>query len=164
MGEKIRCVQLLFSSVARIQFRLPDGRSQTSRFEPDDQLQVLYTFVDENLTLNFSAYTLSTTFPRLQLDEKSRGNTLRQLGLVPSATVLVLPKTGGVVASSEGGGALVSKAVQLFWFALTPLTLMWTFICGFLFPNAGGTRAGRPQAGMAGQSAQPRQAPQRHNR
>ena len=91
----------IFSSVARIQFRLPDGRSQMDRFDPDEPLEVLYRFVEDSVKPGFSRFSLSTTFPSRQLDSEDRGRTLRQLGLVPTATVLVLP---AAAAGSRGGG------------------------------------------------------------
>merc|ERR1719295_1064781 len=80
------------ASVARIQFRLPDGRNQTKQFPAETPLSSLYDFV-ATIEPGFSSFSLSTTFPRRQLDAEDPGASLRDLQMAPSATVLVLPKT-----------------------------------------------------------------------
>ncbi len=92
------------SSVARIQFRLPDGRSQMDRFNPDDPLEVLYRFVEDTVRPGFSRFALSTTYPRRQLDREDRGKTLRDLGLVPTSTILIMPASSGAAGAGTGGG------------------------------------------------------------
>ena len=101
------------ASVARIQFRLsdgirnfllaivlsrlPDGRNQTKQFPAESPLSSLYTFV-ATIEPGFTSFSLSTTFPRRQLDLEEPGATLRDLQMAPSATVLVLPKASTSVS------------------------------------------------------------------
>ncbi len=97
------------SSVARVQFRLPDGGSRAERFDPDAPLSELYSHVEREVRPGFAGgrFSLSTTFPSRQLDSEDRAATLRQLGLVPTATVLVLPPAGARGTRGAGGGGTV---------------------------------------------------------
>jgi len=112
------------ASVARIQFRLPDGRNQTKQFPAETPLSELYTFVT-TIEPGFTSFSLSTTFPRRQLDSEEPNTTLRALQMAPSATVLVLPKASSTV--SMPGGDLTS----FLWLLLTPFTILWAMITSF---------------------------------
>merc|ERR1719206_331167 len=79
------------ATVARIQFRLPDGSSQTKQFPAESSLSEIYEFVKSGLDTPFSSFSLSTTFPRRMLDQEDKATTLKQLQMAPSATILVLP-------------------------------------------------------------------------
>ena len=74
----------------RIQFRLVDGSTQNSSFKADDSLQVIYNHLSEQV-MNNMPFDLSMTFPRKVFSEEDKCKTLKELGLVPSA-VLVLRK------------------------------------------------------------------------
>merc|ERR1711973_155000 len=89
---------------ARIQFRLPDGSSQTQLFPSESPLSEVYNFVRTGLTTNYSSFSLSTTFPRRNLDPLDKSNTLKNLQLAPSATVMVLPTASS--SSLQDGGFL----------------------------------------------------------
>ena len=118
------------ASVARIQFRLrpddeiifmnpnnfcvrrlPDGRNQTKQFPAETSLSELYTFV-ATIENGFTSFSLSTTFPRRQLDAEDPSVSLRDLQMAPSATVLVLPKASTSVS-----------------FEVVHLTVAMEFIC-----------------------------------
>lgn len=116
------------ASVARIQFRLPDGRNQTKQFPADSPLSELYTFVETSVETGFSTFSLSTTFPRRQLDLEEKMKTLRDLQMAPSATVLVIPKVSNTSVSLAGDGSLMS----LIWLLLTPFTMIWTLLSSLL--------------------------------
>lgn len=116
------------ASVARIQFRLPDGRNQTKQFPADSSLSELYTFVDTSMETGFSTYSLSTTFPRKQLDLEDKQKTLRELQMAPSATVLIIPKVSSTTISLGLDGTLTS----LLWLILTPFTMLWTMLSTLL--------------------------------
>jgi len=129
------------ASIARIQFRLPDGRNMTKQFPADSPLAELYTSVTSDMDTGFTSFTLSTTFPRRQLDLEDRSTSLRQLQMAPSATVLVIPKASTV--STLGGGDLSS----FLWLLLSPLTLLWTFLTSLF--------AGQPSSQPTAQPARP---------
>merc|ERR1719427_1156704 len=109
------------AKVARIQFRLPDGRCQTHQFPAETPLSGVYDFVKTGLETQFSSFSLSTTFPRRMLDQEDKASTLKQLQMAPSATIMVLP-LGGLVSQQDGG------LMALIWFILTPFTVLWAML------------------------------------
>ena len=153
------------SSKARIQFRLPDGRSQTKQFDPDEPLSVIYDFVSkgEEIQVPFAAFSLSTTFPSRKLDDEDKRMSLRRLGLVPSGTVLILPKSGG------GGTVGLGGVMDIVWLLLTPITALWAIISGFLFPpprnngNAPSSATGARPRGARPDGSNPRRRGQDGN-
>jgi len=138
------------STTARVQFRLPDGRSQTRSFPSEAPLSEVYAFVSDELETGFGrSFSLSTTYPRRLLDSQEMTSQLRDLGLAPTGTIMVLPSTAMASNSSSGQSLL-----EMVWFLLTPITLIWSIIQSF-FPtapapappsNASGTRPDRPVA------------------
>merc|ERR1712112_195947 len=136
------------ASVARIQFRLPDGRNQTKQFPAETPLSELYTFV-ATIENGFSSFPLSTTFPRRQLDAEDPNVSLRDLQMAPSATVLVLPKASTSV--SLPGGDLTS----FLWLLLSPFTILWAMITSFFggvaaAPNSNTPNTSRPSTSRPG--------------
>jgi len=112
------------SETARLQFRLPDGRHQTKQFPSSSALSVVYDWVGAELDTGFhGGFSLSTTFPRRDLDAEDPGQTLKQLELAPSACVLVLPL---------GGVARPSQVMSLLTLLLTPFQVLWAAISSLL--------------------------------
>ena len=69
----INLLIFFFSSVARIQFKLPNGVSQIHRFDPENTIDDLYNYVINELTTPYgSNVSLSTTFPSRNLDDVER--------------------------------------------------------------------------------------------
>jgi len=75
---------------SRIQFRLIDGSTQNSNFNADDLLLVVYNHISEKI-MGHTSFDLCMTFPRKIFTEEDKRKTLSELGLVPSAA-LVLKK------------------------------------------------------------------------
>merc|ERR1712037_431193 len=125
------------ASVARIQFRLPDGRTQTKQFPAETPLSSLYDFVAP-IEPDFTSFSLSTTFPRRQLDAEDPSASLRDLQMAPSATVLVLPKASTSV--SLPGGDLSS----FIWLLLSPFTFLWAMITSLFGGLAAATSSNNP--------------------
>merc|ERR1719427_164114 len=115
------------STVSRIQFRLPDGRSRTQQFPAESQLDEVYTWVTTSLDSGFSRFSLSTTFPRRNLDEENRSITLKEQQLAPSGTILVLPVTS-TLSSSDG------SVFSFLMLLLSPFTFLWGLISSFINP------------------------------
>merc|ERR1719431_2098771 len=68
----VKITALARASVARLQFRLPDGRTQSKQFPADTSLAEVYTFVEsEVVEPTFGKFTLMMTFPRRQLDQEA---------------------------------------------------------------------------------------------
>jgi len=61
----------IYSQVARVQYRYPDGRSKTKIFPAEAPLQEVYDFANEEVAATFGRdnFTLSTTYPARQLDK-----------------------------------------------------------------------------------------------
>jgi len=132
------------ATVARIQFRLPDGSSQTKQFPAESSLSEVYEFVKSGLDTPFSSFSLSTTFPRRMLDQEDKATTLKQLQMAPSATILVLP-LGGIVSNQDGG------LMSLIWLILTPFTVLWAMLSSFFGSSTSG--ANPPPSTSSGSSA-----------
>ena len=115
------------SRTARIQFRLPDGSSETHHFSSGTSLGELFEFVRSNWSrkLPYTSFSLSTSHPRRNLDTLGMELSLQELELT-SATVLVLPIPSSLDISSQDSGLL--SMVQLM---ITPITILWTMVKGY---------------------------------
>lgn len=112
----------------RLQFRLPEGNLHTHEFEISDSLQRVHQYIQNEMTLPFTNYTISTTFPRREFNESDNSQTLMDLGLVPNAVILILPQGQGGASTSTSG--LLSS---MFWWILSPLLSIYDFMVGFIF-------------------------------
>ncbi|XP_059079325.1 UBX domain-containing protein 4-like isoform X2 [Tigriopus californicus] len=114
-------------STARVQFRYPDGRSRVQRLPVDSDINSLFATVadDSERSPALKEFSLSTTFPSKCLDTLPRSTTLRECNLVPSGTVLVLPKRGQALSSRNTSVGLLS------YLLLTPFTFLWGLISSF---------------------------------
>lgn len=90
----------LFPSTGRIhekcalQVRLLDGSTIRSRFSSRDTLKDVRQWVDGTAELGKTPYTfkiLMTPLPSVKLDVTEEGKQLQELGLTPSATLILLP-------------------------------------------------------------------------
>lgn len=114
--------------MARVQFRLPNGSSQTQSFSAGAPLSSVYQFVTDEVNTGLGRnFSLSTTFPRRQLDDEPRTASLREVGLAPSGTVMILPTSQ---VSMQTGSLM-----DFVWLLLTPFTFIWTFIQSFISTN-----------------------------
>lgn len=120
-------------SRARLQFKLPDGSSHAHDFGSSETLQSVRNYILSNMKLPFSNYVLSTAFPRREFTDNNDSETLADLGLVPSAVVLILPINQGVISTNAGGGSLS----LLFWSFLSPFLGIFDYLKNFVFgrPN-----------------------------
>jgi len=119
------------STAARVQFRLPDGRSQTRSFDAGAPLSDVYNFVADEIETGFGrSFSLSTTYPRRQLDGEPMDTELRNLGLAPTGTIMVLPTAPSTALSSSG------SLMDMLWLLLTPLTVVLSFLQSFFSPQA----------------------------
>ena len=71
---------------SRIQFRFADGSTQNSNFGAEDKLQMVLDHVSSKVNTEFE---LSMTFPRKVFGASDKDKTLKELGLVPSAALVV---------------------------------------------------------------------------
>ncbi|XP_023978040.1 UBX domain-containing protein 4 isoform X1 [Physeter macrocephalus] len=120
------------SSVARIQFRLPDGSSFTNQFPSDAPLEEARQFAAQTIGNTYGNFSLATMFPRREFTKEDYKKKLLDLELAPSASVVLLPAgrpTTSMVHSSSGD----------FWTflgtVLYPFLAIWRLISNFLFSN-----------------------------
>lgn len=78
---------------ARIQFRLVDGSQLVNTFEPEQTLADARAFITEKLKgLNQStSFSMHSSFPKRDYTAQDMSVSLRDLQLVPSATLLIIP-------------------------------------------------------------------------
>uniref|UniRef100_A0A0K2TV38 UBX domain-containing protein 4 n=1 Tax=Lepeophtheirus salmonis TaxID=72036 RepID=A0A0K2TV38_LEPSM len=127
-SERDRAVAADRSKSSRIQFRLPDGRTQTNVFDSEAPLSEVYFYVMNKIQKGFEDFSLSTTLPVKKLDNEEKSATIKALELTPSATIMVLPK------SSKSSSPLISSGdfMSYIWMILSPLTFIYDLFQSFL--------------------------------
>ncbi|MCJ8732228.1 hypothetical protein PDJAM_G00208890 [Pangasius djambal] len=136
------------STIARIQFRLPDGSFLTNQFPSETKLQEARQFAAQEVGNRFGHFSLATMFPRREFTAEDLEKTLLELELAPSASIVLLPQSGRpantVVQSSSTGGIWTFLGTVLY-----PLLAVWRFLSGFLFgsppPEAAAAPRNQPQ-------------------
>uniref|UniRef100_A0A8D0GTE6 UBX domain protein 1 n=1 Tax=Sphenodon punctatus TaxID=8508 RepID=A0A8D0GTE6_SPHPU len=76
----------------RIQVRLLDGTSLTQTFKAKEQLAAVRLYVELNRKDEGEPFNLLTSFPRRVFTEEDMEKPLQELGLVPSAVLIVAKK------------------------------------------------------------------------
>lgn len=89
--KKKNVMMLLDSNISRLKFRLPDGSSSIYQFPAEAPLSEVRQYIDQNMTLPFSNYTLASTVQHRPFTASDNSTSLRDLGLVPSAILVILP-------------------------------------------------------------------------
>ena len=137
----------------RIQFRLPDGSNTSDAFPTESSLGDVWEQIAKKLALRRREFNLVMSHPRRSFDENDMDKNLVELGLVPSAVILVIPNAMSGVDGSDGiVGKLISSIFGLFLH-------MWNSIIGlFGFGNSqiAGPPATQPASAQAGPSSQER--------
>uniref|UniRef100_A0A2K6JPK5 UBX domain-containing protein 4 n=1 Tax=Rhinopithecus bieti TaxID=61621 RepID=A0A2K6JPK5_RHIBE len=120
------------STVARIQFRLPDGSSFTNQFPSDAPLEEARQFAAQTVGNTYGNFSLATMFPRREFTKEDYKKKLLDLELAPSASVVLLPAgrpTASMVHSSSG------DIWTLLGTVLYPFLAIWRLISNFLFSS-----------------------------
>ncbi|XP_078795388.1 UBX domain-containing protein 4 isoform X2 [Oryzias latipes] len=118
------------SAVARIQFRLPDGSSFSNQFPSQSRLQEAWDFAAQEVGSRYGNFSLATVFPRREFTAEDLNQTLLELELVPSASIVLRPlgRPAGAVGQSSGRGLWAALGTLLY-----PLLAVWRFLSSFLF-------------------------------
>uniref|UniRef100_A0A3P9H4J6 UBX domain-containing protein 4 n=1 Tax=Oryzias latipes TaxID=8090 RepID=A0A3P9H4J6_ORYLA len=118
------------SAVARIQFRLPDGSSFSNQFPSQSRLQEVWDFAAQEVGSRYGNFSLATVFPRREFTAEDLNQTLLELELVPSASIVLRPlgRPAGAVVQSSGRGLWAALGTLLY-----PLLAVWRFLSSFLF-------------------------------
>ncbi|XP_041806175.1 UBX domain-containing protein 4 isoform X1 [Chelmon rostratus] len=132
------------STIARIQFRLPDGSSFTNQFPSQSRLQEARHYALQEVGNRYGNFSLATMFPRREFTSEDLNKTLLELELAPSASIVLLPQSGragNAVVQTSGGGIWAVLGTLLY-----PLLAVWRFLSSFMFakPPPPGASARRP--------------------
>ncbi|KAM9709171.1 UBX domain-containing protein 4 isoform 1-T1 [Menidia menidia] len=145
------------STVARIQFRLPDGSSFTNQFPSQTRLQEAWEFAVKEVGNRYGNFSLATMFPRREFTSEDMNKSLVELELAPSASIVLLPQSSrpsNSVVQSSGGGIWAALGSLLY-----PLLAVWRFLSSFLFatpsPSAAAASRGPVQQPSSYAHAEP---------
>ncbi|KAI5249443.1 hypothetical protein E4T43_00825 [Aureobasidium subglaciale] len=130
------------SSVCNLQIRLFDGSSLRTKFDPSATLATsVRTYISQN-----SQTDIPYEFRQILLPNPSRNisvgeerESLRSLGLTPSATLVLVPIKGYTDAYAGGGGGLVSKGFNAGFGLLSGAANMLGSAVGGVMGYASGT-------------------------
>merc|ERR1711962_1794700 len=73
----------------RLQIRLTNGSALASSFSPDTTLFAVHEYIADKRTDGDAPFTISTTFPRKIFGDADMLKSLKDLGLMPSAVLVV---------------------------------------------------------------------------
>lgn len=155
--------------VSRIQFRLTDGTSVIGQFDPEQKLEDARAFIVEKLTeMNESTvFTMHSTFPKRDYVAQDMMSTLRDLQLVPTATLLIIPtrsvasKTIGsflpnTAVQGASAGTVSSYAYDFLGLIMLPFTIIWGIVTSFFGVNSGNSQGDSGNNdGIQGQNQRP---------
>lgn len=135
------------SSVARIQFKKPDGETEVKTFGSADIFGIVRSYVEENVIAasGVREFTLATSFPRKEFKVDDNPKTLLELGLVPSAVILILPldKTTSRKLPIQSSYGLLAMLTTVFWGIINPLVSAFTYVRTRLFSRNRATGAAK---------------------
>uniref|UniRef100_A0A914WPL3 UBX domain-containing protein 4 n=1 Tax=Plectus sambesii TaxID=2011161 RepID=A0A914WPL3_9BILA len=152
------------SEEARIQCRFVDGTRLVHTFLPDDLLQDVITLINQD-GRESGDFHLVQMYPRREFSAQELNQSLRDLGLAPSAVLVVMPESGRLAPSggrsgssdTASGGGVMGVLTALFVAITSPLFniyhLLLTFL-GFGNPNTPAVRAAT-QSNNANRSPRP---------
>lgn len=97
--------------------RLLDGSTIRQRFEAEDTLKdAVRGWIDQNTSVPYTLKLVLTPQPSRKLTDEDEGRQLKELGLVPSATlVLVGAKNFSQAYRASGGRGVVRGGPALVW-------------------------------------------------
>ncbi|CAL8109712.1 unnamed protein product [Orchesella dallaii] len=135
-----------YAGKARLQFRMPNGSSQNHNFDQDVTLGFVRNFLIEEQHVKFSNFSLCVAFPRRMFTADEYEKSLKDLGLLPSAALLVIPAGGNVLsaASGSGGSAVWLWITTLLGYLLFPVTYLFGTIQRAL-PSSGSSSTQPPK-------------------
>lgn len=123
------------SSVARIQFKKPDGDIDVQTFERDAPFSVVRSYVETIVGNAIKEFALATTFPRREFKAEDDTKTVSELGLVPSSVLLVLPLDKATTRKLplETSYGIVSMLTTIFWGVVNPMFAAFSYVKGWIF-------------------------------
>lgn len=135
------------SEFTRIQFKKPDGETVVNTFNSSDKFLEVKNYVHNNLLLGTGIrdFVLATTFPRKEFTPTDHTESLTDLGLVPSAVLLIIPTLKSFDASTSVSSA--SRGFFAFIYALfqnlmIPFNTIFNYIGNYFAPRKNATSTG----------------------
>uniref|UniRef100_A0A161MF51 UBX domain-containing protein 4 n=1 Tax=Triatoma infestans TaxID=30076 RepID=A0A161MF51_TRIIF len=119
------------SNIGRLQFKLPSGETKSHSFPAETTLLQVREFIDNNIVLPFSEYSMATTFPRREFTARDNNRDLRSLQLLPSAVILILPVQGSVTMRSSLGWT--QMIIDMMWDFVQPVISLSRYISNLIF-------------------------------
>lgn len=145
------------STTCSLQIRLFDGSSLRTKFDPSATLATsVRTYISQNskteIPYEFRQILLPNPSRNISVGEE--GESLKSLGLTPSATLVLVPIKGYTDAYASGGGGLVSKGFNAGFGLLSGAASMLGSAVGGVMGYASGTneRTGPYMSGTADES------------
>ncbi|KAG9556948.1 hypothetical protein KCU71_g15558, partial [Aureobasidium melanogenum] len=140
------------SDVCSLQIRLFDGSSLRTKFDPSATLATsVRTYISQNsqtdIPYEFRQILLPNPSRNISVGEE--GESLKSLGLTPSATLVLVPIKGYTDAYASGSGGLVSKGLNAGFGLLSGAASMFGSAVGGVMGYASGTN-NRPGPYVAG--------------
>lgn len=127
--------------MSRIQFRIPNGETSTQTFESSDTFATVRAYVKVVVVkgTGINDFTLSTAFPKHEFTDEDDNKTLLDLGLAPSAVILIIgkPSTGPAAVVARSGG-IVNIFNTVFWAIVTPVLSVFGYLRSFIIGNNDG--------------------------
>ncbi|KAF2344681.1 UBX domain, partial [Trinorchestia longiramus] len=128
----------------RLKLRLPDGSSELARFEPSVMLSEVRQHVQQNIKLPFTRFKLVSSVHQRPFTDQDMNTSLADLGLAPSAIVLVMPSNIGS-GKNDGGSGVVSVSTSwlesLMWLIMLPVNAVMSIVSSFFGGATQGTQS-----------------------
>lgn len=118
-----------YTGKARLQFRMPDGSSQTHTFEKEVNLGYVRNFLIENNLLPFRDFSMWVAYPRREFTGSDYDLSLQELGLLPSTAILIIPRTRtGFPVGQSMSSSLWTFITTLLGTLMFPITYIFTYV------------------------------------
>lgn len=127
----------IVSTHTRIQFKKPDGNIDVKTFENSEVFSTVRLYVQENVVVGsvIREFALATTFPRHEFQADDDAKNLIELGLVPSAVILVLPldKVHSRKLPLQTSYGFFSMLTTIFWGVVNPMVTAFSYVRNLIF-------------------------------
>lgn len=128
---------IIIGTNTRIQFKKPDGEIDVKTFENLDIFSTVRSYVQENVIVGSAVkeFALATTFPRREFQADDNAKSLFELGLVPSAVILVLPldKVDSRKLPLQTSYGIFSMLTTIFWGVVNPMFTAFSYVRTLIF-------------------------------
>lgn len=115
------------SEMTALQVRLFDGLTIRSRFRTSASMKEVRKFVDEKRHDGNLPYTFKqvlTPLPNKNIDSTEENKDLGELGLAPSATLVLIPVSKYTSAYDAGSGGIFSRIMRMIFGFFTSLLIL----------------------------------------